>query len=418
MDAFTIVLVVSILGLLVWLGLRTARAAKKQVAAAQSLGAELAAVLGNPGKAPAYGETERRFGDRAFRLRYSAGGKNTPASLRLTLPIEPHVTGSRGERGAYRETGRRRVAGKLSVLLRRETSLDRFGKRIGLNREHQTGDQAFDRDIYIESDASTEDLATLLEDGATRAAVQQILGAGFQSVALFAGASSLEAALSPITSASLAQMESVAGKLAQIADNLPGFDRDPVGRDASVRTAIAILAGIVSAFAFVIFAALAIGQHPLVHDGPIGKCFAIGLAGWLLVCAATFFVVRGKSDALRAFLSVFFTQVFAVPALVVGLGAGLNGWLDDGAPTVHEARVLAQWITTSKNNKTYHVRVASFHPDDPRDVELTVSSGIFMRVPVGRDVLVTTRPGWLGWEWITSVKEPPPLGPILPSRDR
>ena len=59
--------------------------------------------------------------------------------------------------------------------LRRETSTDRFGKRIYLNREVQIGDAAFDDAIYIETDAPDDVVRELLAAPAAREGTLRLL---------------------------------------------------------------------------------------------------------------------------------------------------------------------------------------------------------------------------------------------------
>ena len=54
------------------------------------------------------------------------------------------------------------------VVVRQEHALDRLGKRLGIDREVQTGDAAFDAAVYIESDAADADVLRLFADARVR----------------------------------------------------------------------------------------------------------------------------------------------------------------------------------------------------------------------------------------------------------
>src|SRR5690348_3653348 len=66
------------------------------------------------------------------------------------------------------------------VYLRKENATDRVGKRIGLNREVQTGHTVFDDIVYPESNASDDAVKKLLSSEQLHAATLLILQNGYQ----------------------------------------------------------------------------------------------------------------------------------------------------------------------------------------------------------------------------------------------
>jgi hypothetical protein len=328
----------------------------------------------------------------------------------VVLPIDVRTVGAKMEQGVYRDTARRRVRGELAVLFRKEQPRDGFGKRIGLNVEHDTGDSAFDDEVYIESDAARDDLEALLSDTPTRQAVHQILGLGYTNVEMFRGSATLQASALRPTPQNVAGVAQVVERLGVIADNLPAFDGSPVGRAVPLRTAIASIVGMLGGFGAFVFGALGATRWRVVAPGAMVQCGLLGLGGWVAVCAIAFFLVRGKSDALRTFAFIFFGALLGLPAIGVGTGATLNGALDKGEATPHDARITRRYSTTSKNNTTYHLEVESWRPDQDR-IEVTVPPPMYGPTNVGGLFRINTKPGWLGWEWIASV-QPTPSSPI------
>jgi hypothetical protein len=61
------------------------------------------------------------------------------------------------------------------ITLRRETATDREGKRRGINRELQTGNEGFDAAVYVDSQATDSETRRVLGRSATREAVQGLL---------------------------------------------------------------------------------------------------------------------------------------------------------------------------------------------------------------------------------------------------
>ena len=138
--------------------------------------AQMMAQVGAP---PGTAVVERH--GRSFTATYTGRTKYSPPYLRLTTSVDE---ASEGAGGAYREDARPRVEVRPAVVLRAENSLDRLGKRIGVNREIQTGDQDFDARVYVESDAPDQDLQRTLADDRVRRAVRALLDGGAVRVEL------------------------------------------------------------------------------------------------------------------------------------------------------------------------------------------------------------------------------------------
>ncbi|MFO0591651.1 MAG: hypothetical protein U0441_29160 [Polyangiaceae bacterium] len=361
---------------------------------------EVGRAFGLPTTAALYTPQEITVGERRVKVQMFGGGKNGPPMLRVMLPVDPLVSGAaaRRDQGVYRDTAKRRVTGELPVLFRKEKPLDAFGKRIGLNVEHQTGDAAFDAEVYIESDATTADLEALLSDTTTRQAVHQLLGGRAMSVELFRGASDVRLTMMRPTAADAENIAPLVERLAVIAENLPSFERSPVGRAAPLRTTVAAIVGMGGAMGALVFGAVSATRWEILTAGVLGKCVLAGFVAWAVLSVIAFVTMRGKSDALRAYGFVLFGGLVVYPAIGAGLGSMANATLDEGPATVHVAPITRRYTTTSKNNTTYHVVLQSWRPD--RDgIEVTVTRDAYMNA-IGASLRVTTRPGRFGWEWL------------------
>jgi len=410
---FGVFLAVLFTGGIVALVIYARRQNKRSFGVAGPVNEQLTALFGEPTRYGAYGARDLKVGERTAKIVLIPGGKNSPPTLRVILPVEIRTAGAKVEHGAYRETARRRVKGQLPVLFRKETSKDRFGKSIGLNVEHHTQDTAFDDEVYIEGDASTEDLDALLSDATTRQAIHQILGMGYTSVELFRGAESVQASVTRPTAEVIEKTVEAANRLALIAENLPAFDSSPVGRAVPLRPALAATIGMVGGFGAFVFAVLSATRFNIVVPGAVLNLVLLGLGIWVPFCLLFFFLLRGRSDALRTFSFIFFSALFGIPSLVVGAGATWNGYLDTGVATSHDARITRRWITTSKNNKTHHLEVECWRPDTQR-LEVTVSAALYGAVYEGGRIQIDTKPGHLGWEWISGMRAitPNPRSPV------
>lgn len=72
----------------------------------------------------------------------------------------------------------------MRITLRRETSEEVDAKQRGISREFQSGDAAFDRDVYVDTATDDEVLRYVLVSPALRASVLALLDEGVRAVEL------------------------------------------------------------------------------------------------------------------------------------------------------------------------------------------------------------------------------------------
>lgn len=139
-------------------------------------------------------------------LYYRAANKRPPA-FRLFLPVQTD----------------------LAFLIRREGAVERFFKRIGINRETQVGDRAFDHRYYIVTDQE-EETRRLLFDAKARRAVDRLFELGFTTLGV--GEGRIEGIIQPYAAKaplSRATLEAAVEVLVALRKGLPkGSMRDCV----------------------------------------------------------------------------------------------------------------------------------------------------------------------------------------------
>lgn len=98
----------------------------------------------------------------------------------LTLAVSFPERTEGGGGGAYRGDQRAVVRARrpLELIVRRETEQERQDKAAGINREFQTGDAGFDREVYITSHAEESVLGSVLARAEVRDAILTILRTG------------------------------------------------------------------------------------------------------------------------------------------------------------------------------------------------------------------------------------------------
>jgi hypothetical protein len=109
-----------------------------------------------------------------------------PGSHSHMLLETPYVGRPRTGAGeTYREGAGELVAVRpMEILLRREDSTDRAGKREGVAVEAQLGDPLFDAAIYVDTRAPEDVVRRVLAAEPLRAAVRDLVGVGVSSVTI------------------------------------------------------------------------------------------------------------------------------------------------------------------------------------------------------------------------------------------
>jgi hypothetical protein len=121
-----------------------------------------------------------------------------------------------------------------------------------------------------------------------------------------------------------------------------------------------------------------------------------GLAGYYL-----FNQLKGLSTSARSFMTAALLSVIGLVLCIWGGGMVLNGLLDISQGQAHKCVVINKRVTHSKNSTSYYVRTSSWDEKFPT-YEFSVSPAQYDQLSGGDPCLVTTRAGYLGFEWVVS----------------
>lgn len=314
-----------------------------------------------------------------------------------------------------------------ALLVRRVTSLDRVNTLLALRFEVRTGDPAFDRAVTIEADLSDEIIAQTFAAKEARAAVLDILNAGF-TVQFEERAVRAELAGPTDAHLSAATISPVLDALAALVAHVPRVDpsaftkRPQAGR---VLTGAIVLTGLLAA------GALAPGTLdesgvPLRHVPrpllPLPTMIP-GVLGGSALFVLAYLLVRWQLKRRNTSTDLPLVLALFVVMATLGVGAldAANRLLDDAPLAVHDVELVAK--DTAKSRKSGAVNewilvVPSWTPDATQ-IELVVSPDLHRAMRVGEKVRVTVHPGFLGWHWGAVVdrapgQPDPPDRPDLP----
>jgi hypothetical protein len=287
------------------------------------------------------------------------------------------------------------------IRLRSESALDRFGKRIGLNREIQTGDAVFDKHVYTETYANDETLSRALSVTALRQGALFILQrSSYSDIYLDKKGIRLGKTGTDTSILNPQRFEEMLGTLSMIADALPRFEEWETKVSKITLGGLICVGSIVLTVAVIVLTIVAARQWRTLDWSPWLNGWLIGFVVWLVWIPVCGRLLRGRSDAFRNFIiSMIFTS-FTLPMLG---GAGVvfgNGYYDTSTPVAHKTRVLRKYTSRTKNSTNYNVEVQSWRPQE-KGIVFTGNT-YYNSKREGGPATVTTGSGAFGYEWIVS----------------
>lgn len=275
------------------------------------------------------------------------------------------------------------------VVFRAETDMDAMAKSARINAELQTGDAAFDRSVFVDSDAPTEMVAALLARPETRRTVMDLVAQGCRLELGERGIRTLSSgAPDP------ARVQHTLNSLAIIAAASPTVsdaDRKRHRDGIPLFTTVTWLVVLV----LMLMTSVSLWRvFDFVHAAPPALMGAVG--GVVLAIpfmVATFFLVRHRSDSHRYLMVSWVALALSGPLAGVALVWAVNCLADTSAAETHAARMVS-CKTVGYDESNDRLKLAW----DDQSTTLKVEDCHPFR---GREtVFVTTKAGALGFPWV------------------
>ncbi len=331
--------------------------------------------------------------------RYHAGvtpQSKAPPVFWLTAVIEAraHQQGT-----PFRATGDRVMPRLPRLRLRRERPADRLGKSLRLNREVQTGDPRFDGEVYIESDASDQEVLAVLSSPRARDAVVALLGHGVHQLALNHDGEQLRIHWQGEAPEANHRLQDIVASFDAFVCELPAFADVSLDRRWMRGTGFVTAAGLTL---LVSFALLGIGfnVYQPVDTADAAPYLLLGAALWLAVTIACAIRVAGSSNALRYFGWAALIGALAFPLVALGAAVTINGAFDGALREQRVYNVSATRHTGSKST-SYRLHADPWPPHrDP--IELSIGQRDYQALANPEATLRIGR-GALGIEWFDGI---------------
>lgn len=407
--ALTLALLSSSVALVIWLLARSRRATPAAATTPDVAFLALCDALQASNVDQLHGEVHR--GSRKYSLDFRPPAKNTPSRLTVSLAEPASVTGATFRPGVnpFRQGPEAPIVLDYvrPVVLRRETQVDRFGKALLVNREAQTGDEVFDKQVYVETDAPKELVERLLGHAEVRGRVRGWLEDGWTNVRFHDLHDPIALISMPVTSQhmSASRMEAAFRQIEELVPLIPKVEHAHLGRPPwTLATVLTIGSGVVSVVGWVL-ALVASHYWPFIEAGPYGVLVGAGFLLWVGSVPVLGLLLRGRSDSFRKLSYAALLLGIGLTPLVVGMALTLNGALDDSAEQVQVVTVQHLWKTTGKST-SYYIRTDPLEPGGkPLSFSIGQSNYQRFRATGGAtgQATITYHRGRLGWAWWKSI---------------
>jgi hypothetical protein len=352
----------------------------------------------------------RRDGDRSVRFTWrglpfeavQTKGKQAHMTTRLLDPSGAYP-GTWNALGQGADAPTLRVKHQPRVLMTSEGVANKLGKRLGLNREVQLGDQGFDECVYIDSYVEDEVAARLLPNAQARGAVQSLLE-HVDRVQIMDKDTPVGLRKAGVLEADVVlggRYDQLLDHLVTLAHNLPPVRVQAPGQLPHDLGVTLMTLSIFSCLPSLGLMLAGLFWWPTFTTGIDKAGLLGGLALWAVSLPVLWLLMRGRStSATNLFVSACFL-LFALPTGSLGTLYTLNGFQDPSLrarPGVILGTILSRG---SKGGVTYYALVKT--EDGALEGRFQIDTDEYYRYQRGARVKLYIGDGRLGWSWLDRI---------------
>lgn len=291
----------------------------------------------------------------------------------------------------------------------RETRFDRFCKKLGICTKLETQDREFDDTFFITTDTIgfTRDLFSKSEK---RRLVMEIFAKGFTEIK-YDGKKMMANWISfPRNKLmEIKAVEEIASLLGQLGRDMPHIyeyeTETPENAGWKQKRFIAFALPILLLAAGIAGMIIGLTSYiPLDEGIIILNSFKYSIPCLFLFLWAVILLLKGRTSSHRELIPAMILSILGFILGGMGGGITLNGWLDNGKPTAHEVKVINKYYSKNKNSFTYYAAVESWREGQYQE-KIKVSRSFYDYLePGGSRMIITTKPGKFGFEWLVNYK--------------
>ncbi len=344
-----------------------------------------------------------------YRWHYTPPAKNSPARAQLSIPMEVDY----------------------SLSFEREHAGRWLAKTLGFAREFQTGDEAFDKKVYIASD-DPQIGDRLHSDAELRQVIKGLFGFGIQRVRLHKGRLSVSMSktcprlnllgvgavsrtlpdrgldmrtVGPILDEDQAEglvqaLHTLKRKLTVISHAMYG-EMSRVPNYQAYARLFNILSGSLITVGIALFVFDRAARPEIVNFGHFFLHTLSYSGAIVIVLLALLFLVLGRSSLGYAAFRNFVLAGIAGTGLCTSEALyTVNVELDTSAATLHSQRVTGSHTSRSRKGGTrYYIDISGWNPGQGT-YSVKVGYALYQQAATNMRANVYTHPGYLGFEWV------------------
>lgn len=343
---------------------------------------------------------------RRFSLVAGAWGKHRPIELLLGTDVRQAASAANASAFRTAPASAAPLRSMPRMVFRRETALDRWGKRLGLNRELQAGDATFDRAVYVEHEGDAAAVAAAIDSPGVTAAVNAALASApdvvtnthSQAVALRWRSGAAPATPQELLEA-MARLDAIARALPPVVSL--ELRRRPWFPGAAGR--VAVVGGILVVGVGVAAAAALVGGAGPVDGALLHHAAALTAALLLLALVAGWLVSRARPRGFARFGAIALAAMSLASPLALG-GLGLaNATSVTGRHTVEASVASMDRIRKRQRSPRCSVELVPWREDLVERPRGPVPCALLPALAVGDRVTVSMARGRLGYAWIEGI---------------
>ena len=270
---------------------------------------------------------------------------------------------------------------------RKEGVFNRFGKRIGLNKELQIGNIAFDDKVYIYSEDRDDDIKRIFSEPKLRLGISEAVHGEFSLVGINYKAKGVSLTIEQV-SLDIANPELLGKGIAlitQIAESLPPVkERTILQEKSSLASSFQVVSGCAI---FILFLASFFGSVDAYFSvAKVNKFLDYGRWGLGILAVLSIFNWRysaGHSEGLKHFTTGFIFSVLISWMLLAQLLLLVNNGPSDALQVV-ELDILQKNSYKDEDDTSFYVTLQGFG-SLPSEIEVEVDYEPFMNTDPGID---------------------------------
>ena len=306
---------------------------------------------------------------------------------------------------------------EFDYTFKKENSVDRFCKFIGLSVEHQTGNKEFDDLVYIVSDnlqlhrlisVNNKILNTVIElfksDKKFNCELKEIRNNSGRLWLKYRTKSGFnEIQVPEISSGVVSLLQTIAGELEQIPQYAINKWKDPFVIKAAIILAISTALAING---LVHIVRLVWTRIPFIVDTKQlildSLYWGVGIIIFLFVI--TLFLLGRSARTHLVMVELLFIGMFGAITTAFIEMRDMNIELDNSAATMYEVKAVNKRISRSRRSTSYHLYLEDWNKEEARK-NVTVSSDFYRSVSVGDSLVVRQKSGYLKYRWVESIQK-------------